>query len=231
MANFFDPAAAENPEQFFAPFGPGIGYKKLSDTFVNYMNTSIETKGADMVDYSASLVGKVRQELHFTAEMKAAFSQETTPFVGRYAAWSEVRNSFGSKKLDSVKNRYGVEFKSGWVVRQHEHDYNPIHIHTGCRLSCVGYLKLPDNIEKEFAEDYQDHHPSHGHIQFVHGTPSHWSMTNFMVRPRVGDFYLFPSDLFHCTYPFSTEGERRSFSCNLNFVMMPHEAKDDKLAA
>ena len=100
------------------------------------------------------------------------------------------------------------------------------HIHTGCKLSCVGYLSMPEGIDKEFEEDYMDHHPSHGHIQFVHGTPSHWSATNFMIKPEVGDFYLFPSDLFHCVYPFYTKGERRSFSVNLNFLEMPKHVGD-----
>jgi hypothetical protein len=100
--------------------------------------------------------------------------------------------------MDSAKNKYGIQLVAGWVVRQREGQYNPSHIHTGCKLSCVGYLSMPEGIDKEFEEDYMDHHPSHGHIQFVHGTPSHWSATNFMIKPEVGDFYLFPSDLFHC---------------------------------
>jgi hypothetical protein len=41
-----------------------------------------------------------------------------------------------------------------------------------------------------------------------------------MVKPQVGDFYIFPSDLFHCVYPFKTVGERRSFSVNFNFLEM-----------
>ena len=104
------------------------------------------------------------------------------------------------------------------MVRQYAHEYNPLHIHTGCALSCVGYLKLPDGIDQEWAEDDLDHHPSHGHLQFAHGTDTHYSVSNFMIRPRVGDFYIFPSYMFHSVYPFKTPGERRSFSMNLSVV-------------
>ena len=74
--------------------------------------------------------------------------------------------------------------------------------------------------------DAQDHHPANGHIQFAHGTPSGYSQTNFMVKPQVGDFYIFPAELFHCVYPFKTKGERRSFSVNFTFVEVPKETVD-----
>jgi uncharacterized protein (TIGR02466 family) len=188
---------------------------------VDTLNGIIDA-GEPLVDYSPQLVGKVDQELMFNDVMKRAFLDETRQFIARYASWMEVRNSFGAMILNHDQYRYGIQYVSGWVVRQRENEYNPLHIHPSCKLSCVGYLSLPDGIEEEMEEDYKDHHPSHGHIQFVHGSPSHWSNTNFMVKPRVGDFYLFPSDLHHLVYPFKTVGERRSFSCNLNFLEMEH---------
>ena len=74
---------------------------------------------------------------------------------------------------------------------------------------------------QEWAEDDLDHHPSHGHLQFAHGTDTHYSVSNFMIRPRVGDFYIFPSYMFHSVYPFKSPGERRSFSMNLSVVESP----------
>jgi hypothetical protein len=221
MATFFD---NQDKEKFFAPFGPGIGKIQLSASYVNKMNKIIDDlskREEPLKDFSDNLVGKVDEELLFDDHMKEIFLEETRNFISKYAQWMEFRNSLGARKLDSTNNRYGIQFISGWVVRQREGEYNPIHIHTGCKLSCVGYLSLPEGIEKEWEEDYKDHHPSHGHIQFVHGTPSNWSTTNFMVKPQIGDFFLFPSDLFHCVYPFYTPGERRSFSVNLNFLEMP----------
>lgn len=221
MATFFD---NQDKEKFFAPFGPGIGKIQLSASYVNKMNKIIDDlskREEPLTDFSDNLVGKVDEELLFDDHMKEIFLEETRNFISKYAQWMEFRNSLGARRLDSTNNRYGIQFISGWVVRQREYEYNPIHIHTGCKLSCVGYLSLPEGIEKEWEEDYKDHHPSHGHIQFVHGTPSNWSTTNFMVKPQIGDFFLFPSDLFHCVYPFYTPGERRSFSVNLNFLEMP----------
>tara|TARA_R110000765_G_scaffold22394_2_gene57232 strand:+ start:2469 stop:3137 length:669 start_codon:yes stop_codon:yes gene_type:complete len=222
VSNFYIPP--DKKEHVFAPFGPSIGYLKLSDEFVQQTNQRIDEDLPDLQDFSSNLVGKVAQEVLFNNEIKTLFLNETKGFVARYVQSAEVRNSMGTRRLNSKDNTYGVEVVAGWVVRQFENEYNPLHIHPNCTLTCVGYLKLPDNIDEEWEEDYKDNHPSNGHIQFAHGTPSHWSFTNFMAKPRVGDFYLFPSDLFHCVYPFKTVGERRSFSANLNFLEKPNTA-------
>jgi hypothetical protein len=99
-------------------------------------------------------------------------------------------------------------------------------MHLGSMLSCVGYLKLPEGIEKEWEEDYKDHHPSHGHIQFVHGYPANHTGSNFLMKPQVGDFIVFPAHLHHCVYPFKTSGERRSFSVNFTIAASPKEGKE-----
>ena len=209
-------------EEYIAPFGPVMGYKKLSDSFVKKMNTLMKM---ELDDWSDQLVGKVKAELRFSKEIESLWLKEVSQFIGRFSAYAEHRNSFGISSLDVEKYNYGIQIASGWFVRQFENEYNPLHIHTGARLSCVGYLALPNGIEKEWEEDYKDHHPANGHIQFAHGTPSGYSNTNFMVKPQVGDFYVFPAELFHCVYPFKTKGERRSFSVNFSFIEVPKETK------
>ena len=50
-----------------------------------------------------------------------------------------------------------------------------------------------------------------------------YSSTNFMFKPQVGDFIIFPAHMFHTVYPFKTKGERRSFSVNLTVHRAPKE--------
>jgi|TARA_R100001460_G_scaffold71264_1_gene111993 hypothetical protein len=207
-------------EEYLAPFGPVMGYKKMTPNFVKKMN---KLMSPNLEDWSDNLVGKVKQELRFSKEIEQLWLDEFSQFIGRLHNYVEYRHSFGTQKLDTETFNYGIQIVSGWFVRQFQNEYNPLHIHTGARMSCVGYLALPDGIEKEWEEDYKDHHPANGHIQFAHGTPSGYSQTNFMVKPQVGDFYVFPAELFHCVYPFKTEGERRSFSVNFSFVEVPKE--------
>ena len=221
MSIIFKP---EKDIHLLAPFGPTMGYYRMPEELVNNLNDKMSDK---LDDYSENLVGKVSAELAFDDDIIKIAQEGLGRFIGMYQAYTDDRNSMGSKKMDNDKYNYGLQVVSGGFVRQFENEYNPLHIHTGSRLSCVGYLKLPDGIEKEWEEDYKDHHPANGHIQFASGTPSGYTCTNFVVKPQVGDFYVFPSQLFHCVYPFYTKGERRSFSMNMNFIEIPKEKSVD----
>ena len=178
MSVIFKP---EKDVQLFAPFGPTMGYCKMSDELVNSLNERMSEK---LEDFSDNLVGKVSQELAFDDEIKQLAQQSLGQFIGKYQNYTEYRNSMGAKTLEG--------------------------------------------IEEEWEEDYKDHHPANGHIQFASGTPSGYTCTNFIIKPQVGDFYVFPSQLFHCVYPFYTKGERRSFSMNMNFIEVPKEKSVDK---
>ena len=216
MPNIFTP---QQDEQFITPFSPVIGYKKLSPSFVEKLNNSMNDK---LEDWSDNLVGKVKQELKFDDDIINFFIEEMKDFIMRYQLNTEVYTSMGRSGLDPNSN-YGISTTSGWFIRQFEGEYNPVHVHPDSMVSCVGYLKLPEGIEDEWEEDYKDHHPSHGHIQFFHGSSLPYSSTNFMFKPQVGDFIIFPAHMFHTVYPFKTKGERRSFSVNLTVHRTPKE--------
>ena len=223
MANIYTP---KSNKEFFAPFGPTMAYCQLSADLVTFLNTKMVEQLDELEDFSDHLVGKVHQELAWSEEIKERVMSELSNFIAGCVAWSHQRTHAWTEKLDMDKYDYGIQVMSAWYVRQFAHEYNPLHLHTSCRISCVGYLALPEKYEEECEEDYKDHHPSHGHLQFASGTTGNWNTTNFMVKPKVGDFWLFPAELFHMVYPFSSEGERRSFSINMNFLEMTKEAAE-----
>ena len=202
-------------ELFFTPFGPTMGYIQMPESLVKYLNKSIQKK---LQDNSKNLVGKVSEELKFDNEIVQIVFDALKNFIYKYVDFTVQRNSFGEKKLDQ-NNTFNISIVDGWFVRQFENEYNPIHIHSGSQMSCVGYLSLPNGLEEEWEEDYKDHFPSNGHIQFTSGeSATIYSQNTFLIKPTVGDFYIFPSNLWHCVYPFYTNGERRSFSMNINFM-------------
>ena len=212
MANIYTP---KDEEEIFAPFSPIIGYKKMSPSFVEKLNNSMDEK---MEDWSPNLVGKVTQELKFTKEVDKMWATEMGSFLMKYQSHAELYTSLGKRNIQPDIFDYRIDVTSGWFVRQFENEYNPIHVHLGSMLSCVGYLKLPDGIEEEWEEDYKDHHPANGHIQFVYGHAANHTGSNCLMKPQVGDFYVFPAHLHHCVYPFKTKGERRSFSVNFTIT-------------
>jgi hypothetical protein len=208
MSAIFTPSS---DKEFYTPFGPMMAYYKMPADLVAYLNAAMSN---DLADHSKSLVGKVHQELAFNKTIIDNVAGALGNLFIEYHIRAQRRGHFGT--YDHTTKNYEFQIGAGWFVRQFANEYNPLHIHTGCTLSCVGYLGLPDGIEEEWARDYRDHHPSHGHLQFAHGTDTHYSVSNFMVKPKVGDFYIFPSYMFHSVYPFKSEGERRSFSMNVS---------------
>lgn len=191
--------------------GPLIGKAQLDPEFVKYLNESMDN---DLEDYSNNLVGKVKQELKFSNKILERALKELFPYFTSY----HTSHFPGDALLDKLT----VEIMSGWYVRQFENEYNPLHIHTGSHISCVGYLSLPENIEREFESDLEDHHPSNGQIEFAYGSAAvSYTRSTMRITPKVGDFYIFPAQLWHMVYPFKTPGERRSFSMNVNVGQRP----------
>ncbi len=199
-------------QEFVAPFGPVIGYKKMPQELVDYLNDNVEQP---LQDWSNRLVGKVKEERLFTPEISETFCSFMADFIFSWYKYLFSRAALFTKVLDEETYKYNLDVSNGWYVRQHENEFNPVHIHTGCDASSVGFLALPEGIQQEWEEDEKDHYSAVGNLNFFHGEAGNWyDRGSFLVRPRVGDFYIFPNGLRHCVYPFKTVGERRSFSIN-----------------
>ena len=219
---------SKSPEGHIAPlfpFAPMIMYAKMPMDLVRRMNkyankTVKDEKKVKSLDHSNNLVGKLKQEFLIESDELNKFLPFFNNVVGKYLD-TDLSRSFKSLAQGTG---YGIEYKSAWIVRQFAGEYNPAHIHTECSMSCVGYLRLPEKIEEEWEEDYKDHYPSNGHIEFLHGSAGKMHQHTLMVKPSVGDFFIFPADLIHMVYPFKSEGERRSFSMNIEV----HQEKMDK---
>nr|WP_240903345.1 putative 2OG-Fe(II) oxygenase [Caulobacter sp. 602-2] len=93
-------------------------------------------------------------------------------------------------------------------------DYNPAHFHQGCLYSSVGFLRVPPGYEAEFAADKARQNTA-GCLQFIDSRSAVGAKNLFTVKPVVGDFYLWPSWMLHCVYPFRSPGVRRSMAINL----------------
>ena len=137
--------------------------------------------------------------------------------VGEYVSHCH-RQMATSIDLDIIKDEtYMTQMKSCWIISQWEGEYNPIHIHTECQMSTVMYLKVP-----KFLPSVKPGRDDDGNIMFIGGAGSGSGLTrNLMkIKPKVGDFFIFPNHLQHTVYPFRTDGdfERRSVSFNADWI-------------
>jgi len=186
-----------------SPFGPKIAIIKIPKKIVMKINNEVDNILKDKSkikksDYSKKLVGEVKQELELSKN-----------FVNKYLIKFLKINVKNFIKQSSKKNIKDIQLKNLWVVRQFKNEYNPIHYHSGS-ISGVGYLKMPKNLDKGKKKS-----KTNGTIDFIHGSRSLLNKSIFNHKPKVGDMIIFPNYLMHTAYPFNVDGERRSFSFNL----------------
>ena len=189
--------------KILSPFGPKIAKLKLPQFLVKKINNEVDKilskkKLVKKLDYSKKLVGKVKQEF----QLPKAFVKKNLEKV----ITKEVKNYI---KKTTGKNTSKVNIKNFWVVRQFNNEYNPIHFHDG-HISGVGYLKIPS-----FRSSSKKLVKTDGSIDFISGNKMLLSESIHNHQPKTGDVILFPHYLMHTAYPFKSNGERRSFSFNL----------------
>ena len=121
-----------------------------------------------------------------------------------------------NQNMENIKKNISVDLKSMWIVEQQPGEYNPIHTHTNCDISAVMYLKAPNFLPSEKPDRDDD-----GTIYFVggSGTNDKLKMSSLKVKPKPGQFFIFPSHLMHTVYPYKTNDNfaRRSVSFNASF--------------
>jgi len=190
--------------KLLSPFGPKIAIIKIPKKIINKINDEVENvlnnkSKLKKSDYSNKLVGQVKQEIRLNSNfIKKNLLKFISNNIKKYIKMSIKRD---------VKK---INLKNLWVVRQFKNEYNPIHFHSG-NISGVGYLKIPKNITKS-----RKRLKTNGTIDFIHGSKSFLSNSLFNHNPKVGDLILFPNYLMHTAYPFKRDGERRSFSFNID---------------
>ena len=189
--------------KILSPFGPKIAKLKLPQFLIKKINGEVDKiltkkKLIKKLDYSKKLVGQVKQEF----QLPKAFVKKNLEKV----ITKEVKNYI---KKTTGKNTSKVNIKNFWVVRQYNNEYNPIHFHDG-HISGVGYLKIP-----LFRSSSKKLVKTDGSIDFISGNKMLLSESIHNHQPKTGDVILFPHYLMHTAYPFKSNGERRSFSFNL----------------
>ena len=215
--------------KFHKPFSPMIMESTVPDKFVEIVNdTADKVLGSETAsvewDWSHKLVGKVHKEVQIPVRNKEHRELLFTTMRGACVDYlkESIKNNtaYGWKKIagDAVPTIDNIHMAHSWVVSQYAGEYNPWHHHSG-DFSAVIYLKLPPKMNEEIKEDWKDHYPANGLIEFMFGENQGFRSDNLKFKPKVGKLLMFPSWLRHFVYPFKSEGERRSMSFNANMFV------------
>ena len=195
----------------YQPFGPSKLKTTLPQGFVNLLNAEADRILYDETlskehDWSHNLAGNVKKEVAIDQNKIPNFPEFLITMAKAY-----YKHTIEKDPIEGSKVGFRV-----WVVSQYKGDFNPMHIHDA-NLSGVAFLKMPPGFDAEYAKE--DHHPTAGCLEFLGSMPNHFARHSYIAKPKVGEFYLFPSWLTHQVYPFRSEGERRSLAFNIHFTM------------
>ena len=206
--------------KIFKPFSPHILKSEINENIIKKLNDQCDDilkdeKQRKEVNVAESLVGHVQEELNCDLTGHVDFGETLYNLTKcLYAEWVTNGDKNNTHKIEKIKR---IAVHSAWYVRQFKNDYNPAHHHKfGSQYSCILFLKVPDSIKPHKNYKYKNKASTEGHTDFMYGAHNTLTQSNFLVCPKVGDLYIFPSFLTHAVYPFYGEGERRSFSANMS---------------
>ena len=229
------------PLQTYFPFGPPIGHAKLPKELVNDFNKGCDdiVKDKELTkseDWSNKLVGQVEQELKIPVDILNKWGQWFGTQVRHYMAgyfnqlYVPEQNIMGADKSIALQtvNKMQISVIAAWYIRSFAGDYNPTHTHTSCELTCVGFLKVPDlSKERKKGGSNQKYSPA-GNLEILGSagvSHSFYENDRISFEPKVGNWYVFPAHIRHLVYPFKCDGERRSFSINMNTNIFKSETE------
>ncbi len=202
-------------------FGPQTAQVQLPDDALNAMINMTDNiiKDKKSESHGQNLAGVIDKELKiYKSDMdKAGVDQLLESCVKSYVV--HCARQHGMFKEHYVTDS---DVNSAWVVSQYANEYNPIHNHTGCEISGVIYLKVPDVKGRRNLQSKKGKMDSDGDISFVYCTASQRNHDIFekglvQITPVPGLMLMFPSYLGHTVYPFVGEGERRCIAFNANY--------------
>ena len=202
-------------------FGPQTAQVQLPDDALNAMINMTDNiiKDKKSESHGQNLAGVIDKELKiYKSDMdKAGVDQLLESCVKSYVV--HCARQHGMFKEHYVTDS---DVNSAWVVSQYANEYNPIHNHTGCEISGVIYLKVPDVKGRRNLQSKKGKMDSDGDISFVYCTASQRNHDIFekglvQIPPVPGLLLMFPSYLGHTVYPFVGEGERRCIAFNANY--------------
>ena len=214
--------------KFHEPFSPAILETTVPDRFVRIVNDVADSvlsseKKSQEWDWSHKLVGKVNKEILIPVTdpadklfLSKIIKQGCLDYLNHHI--DKKRNNpwtrMGTGKKPTI---YNIHLTQSWVVSQYAGDFNPYHHHSGDMSGGI-YLKVPEGMNDEWEEDFQDHYPARGLIEYSFGENQSFRSDNLKFKPEVGKFLVFPAWLKHLVYPFSVEGERRMMSFNATVI-------------
>ena len=213
------------PIEVFAPWSNIIIRFKIPDNiFANLLELYEEINSSKWKSFGTQLVGQIEEEPEVTPELREKYSLWVNfcNEAARNFAMSQTQTVFAAepkKWSDFLNDELFTRINTMWFVKQKPGEYNPVHIHTNCKISSIAYVKTP----KQQVKDRKEHYKSDGQVTFMNnsGTDLNFSASQCTFEPKAGDMYVFPALQHHMVWPYRSadpNDERVSISFNADMT-------------
>ena len=212
--------------EFIQPWSNFICKVKLPDEiFVELQKVYDETSKLNK-SFGSQLVGQINNEPEVTLEIQEKFPEfrqlclnSVTQFVRNAMMQSLVGDNNEGRIDEFTKDEILTRITTMWFVNQKPGEYNPVHVHTNCKVSSVMYLRKPSRQIR----DRKEHYKSDGMITFCNNSGTDLNFCNSQVsyNPEPGTMYIFPALQHHMVWPYRSEDpndSRISLSFNADFI-------------
>ena len=205
--------------------------KPIFEDFSALYDTVMEDK--ETTNFGTKLVGQVVSEPYVNPnnlDKHLTFKQFCYDAVRNFVTTQKRQNwQHEPDRIKEIENdQLFTKITSMWFVNQKPGEYNPIHVHTGCKISAIAYLKTPKFQEK----GRKEHYDTDGKLSFTNNTGAdfHWTNDIAHFSPVAGDFYIFGALQQHMVWPYRSTKEddlRVSMSFNAD-VLTQSEIEQQK---
>ena len=220
--------------QYIRPWANTICKFHLPDELFGELKKLYEYTMNNKKSFGKQLVGQIDDEPEVTLEILEKFpewSRFCNHAVNQYikSCMAEVHIAEPEKLNNFLKDKLLTRITTMWFVNQKPGEYNPVHIHTNCKVSAVVYLETP----KQQVKDRKDHYQADGKITFMNntGTDMNFSNSQCSFDPKPGDMYVFGSLQHHMVWPYRSadpNDKRVSLSFNADWITEENMKKQQR---
>ena len=196
---------------------------KIPDKMFKVLLNMYDETMKDWKSFGDQLVGQVEEEPEVTEEIRNKFPEwinfcNSSVIEYIKTATLQTMTAEPDKMNEFMADKVLSRISTMWFVNQKPGEYNPIHIHTNCKVSAICYLKTP----KQQIIGRKTHYKADGQITFTNntGTDALFSNASCSFEPKAGDMYIFGALQHHMVWPYRSadpNDERISLSFNADF--------------
>ena len=206
-----------NPDYLHGQFAFGIETNLSGTPVMLRLWEYISNAKENSKSHKDNLAGNLSSSLMLVDTDNYFFDNTCIPIIGKYKEIFKKSTAFNSQSISKNDIPYGLDRL--WVNFQKQHEFNPMHNHSGV-YSFVVFMKIPTDWREQHEIPFvkESNSPKASAFEFVY-TDIYGNISQYtycLDSSFEGIMLFFPAEMMHMVYPFyNCEEERITISGNI----------------